>query len=185
LSSNSSNTALLNTVDLMLAEVRHLRAAGPHFRIVHRFRVPGSVCLAGEEVFAVFLSWRGREYQLPLSPTLLLLFDFLARHSRVAQSAKQIELGIRADEFYRQHGKNANGRPALVRRIPRSSVREHAKRLNHALALVFREAGLPIDPRIVLVVKETVSNEVGYRLRATSHWTHLDLTSRGSQPFWS
>jgi len=184
LSSNSPITAVLSKVNLLLAEVRHLRSAGPHFRIVHRFRIPGSHCLPGEEVVAVFLVYRGREYQLRLSPALILLLDFLAHHSRIALSAKQIELGIRADEFYRQHAKNANGRPALVRRIPRSAVREHVKRLHHALALVFHEANLPINPGKVLVVEQTVSNEVQYRLRATFRWTHLDLTSRDSQPLW-
>ena len=180
--SNSPLTAVLNTVDLMLAEARHIRAMGPHFRILHRFHVPGTDCLAGEEVFAVFLVWRGREYQLPLSPALLLLFDFLAHHPRIAQSAKQIELGIRADEFYRQHAKNANGRPALLRRIPRSAVRELIKRLHDALALVFREANLPMDPRRVVVAEETVSNLKLYRIRGTFQWTHHDLTSRDYQP---
>lgn len=180
--SNRPIPTVLNTVDLILAEVRHLRAAGPHFRIVHRFRIPGTDCLAGEEVFAVFLVWRGREYQLPLSPALLLLFDFLAHHPRIAQSAKQIELGIRAAEFYQLHAKNANGRPALVRRIPRSAVRELISRLQGALALVFRDANLPMDPRRVVVAEETVSNLKLYRIRATFQWTHIDLTSRSRQP---
>lgn len=163
-------------MDLLVAEMNHLRAVGPHFRIVHRFRLPGSDCLPGEEVSAVFLVHRGREHQLPLSPTLLVLFDFLARHSRTAQSAKQIELGIRADEFYRQHAKNATGRCALVRRVPRSAVREHIKRLHRSLALVFQEAFLPLNPLSVLVVEKTVSTYVGYRLRASYRLTHLDLS---------
>lgn len=185
MSARNSLRPVLSTVDLLVAEITHLRTAGPHFRIVHRFRMPGSSCLPGEEVVACYLSHRGREYQLRLSPALLLIFDFLAHHSRIALSAKQIEVGIRADEFYRQHAKNANGRPALVRRVPRSAVREHIKRLHHALALVFHEANLSIDPRRVLTVDQTVSNLVQYKLRATCHWTHLDLTSRDSQPFWS
>jgi hypothetical protein len=178
----SSLSPILNKVDLLVAEITHLRTAGPHFRIVHRARMPGSSCLPGEEVVACFLCHRGREYQLRLSSTLLLIFDFLAHHSRIALCAKQIELGIRADPFYRQHAKNANGRPALVRRIPRSAVREHIKRLHHALALVFHEANLSIDPRRVLVVDQTVSNSVQYKLRATCHWTHIDLTSPECQP---
>jgi hypothetical protein len=182
LSSNSPIPAVLNTLDLILAEVRRLRSAGPHFRIIHRFHVPGSDCLAGEEIFAVFFCWRGREYQLPLSPALLLVFDYLAHHSRIFQSAKQIELGIRADEFYRQHAKNANGRPALIRRIPRSAVREHIKRLHRALALVFHEANLPFDPYKVVIVEHTVSNLALYKIRATFQWTHVDITSRSHQP---
>lgn len=183
MSTNNPISAVVDTVDLILGEVRHLRSVGPHFRIVHRFHIPGSNhCLPGEEVFAALLAWRGREYQLRLSPTLLLLFDYLAHHNRIAQSAKQIELGIRADDFYREHAKNANGGLGIVRRIPRSAVREHVKRLHRALAHVFQEAGLLIAPEKVLMVQQTVSNEVGYRLRATFLWTHIDLTSRNAVP---
>lgn len=173
---------MLDTVDLMLGEVRRLRAAGPHFRIVHRFRKPGSDCLPGEEIFAAFLIWRGHEYQLRLSAALLVFVDFLAHHTRIAQSAKQIELGIRADDFYRKHARNANGRFAIAKRIPRSAVREYVKRLHRALTGVFQEAGLLIDPDKVLVVERTVSNEVGYRFRATFLWTHIDLVSRDAKP---
>lgn len=182
--SNSHFSQVLNTVELLMAEVRHLRSVGPHFRIVHRFRLPGSDCLPGEEILAVFLVFRGREYQLRLSAALLIIFNYLARHSRIAQSARQIEAGIRADDFYSAHAGNARGRKALVRRIPRSAVREHVKRLHHALSMVFHEAGLNIDPRRVLLVKETVSNEVQYQLRASFTWSHLDLTARDVQPLW-
>jgi len=181
----NSQSAVLDKVDLLLAEISHLRSAGPHFRITHRFRLPGSDCLPGEEVFAVFLIYHGREFQLRLSLAQRLLFDYLARHSRLAQSASQIEFGTRADEFYRQHGKNARSGRALTRRIPRSAIREHIKRLRQALALAFREAHLLLDPQRVLVVKQTHSNEVGYQLRATCRWTHLDLASSESEPVWT
>jgi hypothetical protein len=178
-------SSVLNKVDLLVAEIVHLRAAGPHFRIVHRFRMPGiKGCLAAEEIFAVFLIHRGREYQLRLSLAQRLLFDYLAKHSRLAQSARQIELGIRADDFYKFHAKNANGRTVLTRRIPRSSIKEHIRRLHQALGMVFQEAGLGIDPWSVLIVQDTVGNEVGYKLKATCSWTHIDLTSRDYQPLW-
>jgi len=182
MSSKRDLSSVLNAVDLIVEELSRLRSRGPQFRIIHRFRMPGSHCLPGEEICAVFLVYRGREYQLPLSPTQLLVFDFLAKHSRVAQSAKQIELGIRMDDFYIRHGMNAKSRSLLVRRIPRSSVREHIKRIRLALDLVFHEANLLLDPLKVLVIGETVSNEVQYRLKASCKWTHLDLTSRDSEP---
>jgi hypothetical protein len=31
-------------------------------------------------------------------------------------------------------------------------------------------------------VQDTVGNEVGYRLKATCSWTHIDLTSHDRQP---
>jgi hypothetical protein len=177
-------SSVLNKVDLLVAEIVHLRTAGPHCRIVHRFRMPGSGCLPGEEVFAVFLVYRGYEYQLRLTLAQRLLFEFLANHSRLAQSARQIELGIRADDFFRFHAKNANGRTTLTRRIPRSSIKEHIRRLLQALGLAFQEAGIGIDPRGVLIVQDTVGNEVGYKLKATCTWTHIDLTARDYQPLW-
>ena len=175
---------VLNKVDLLVAEIAHLRAAGPHFHIVHRFRMPGSDCLPGEEIAAVFLVNHAYEYQLRLSLTQRILFDFIARHSRLAQSARQIELGIRADDFYKLHATNAHGRATVARRIPRSSIKEHIRRLHHALELVFQEAGIGIDPHRVLVVQDTVGNEVGYKLKATCSWTHIDLNARDCQPLW-
>jgi hypothetical protein len=178
----NSLSSVLNTVDLLIAEITHLRTAGPHFRIVHRFRMPGSDCLAGEEIVACWLVYRSNEYQLRLTLTQRLIFDYLARHSRLAQSACQIELGIRADDFCRFHAENANGGTALTRRVPRSAVRVHIHRIHLALSLAFHEAGMRIDPGKVLLVQDTAGNEVTYRLRATCNWTHIDLTSREYQP---
>lgn len=184
MSSNGDLRSVLHAIDLIVEEIKLLRSRGPTFRIIHRFRIPGSECLPGEEVFAVFLIYRGREYQLPLSTALLIVFDFLAKHSHIAQSAKQIEFGIRTDDFYCNHGMNATtmGRKLLVRQIPRSAVREHIKRLHRAIDQVFQEANLALDPRKVLLVEQTVSNEVHYRLRASCRLAHLDLNSRESRP---
>lgn len=181
----NSLSPVLNIVDLLVAEMNHLRSAGPHFRIVHRFRMPGVTgCLPGEEVFAVFLVYRGREYQLRLSLAQRLIFDFLARHSRLAQSARQIELGMRADEFYKLHAKNAAGRTAVTRKIPRSSIKVHIERLGQALDHAFREAGLNIVPGTVLVRQDTAGNEVCFRLKATCSWSHIDLTAPECLPLW-
>jgi hypothetical protein len=176
-------TPILEKVDLLIAEMRLLRSAGPHFRIVHRFRTRGG-CFPGEEIIGVFLMYRGREYQLRLSLALRILFDFLAKHSRFAQSARQIELGIRADEFYKYHAMNASGRVALTRSIARSAIKIYMKRLSHALSLVFRAAGMGINPANVLIVQDTVGNEVGYQLKASCTWTHVDLISRNNQVLW-
>lgn len=179
---------ILKAVDLLIAEISRLRSAGPHFRIVYRFRMPGSIGrLPGLEVYAVFLVDRGREYQLRLTLAQRIVFDYLANHCRVAQSASQVELGIRADDFYKFHAKNANGRTVLARKIPRSSIKVHISRLHQALGIAFREAGMLIDPRSVLIIQDTVGNEVGYRLRATCSQTYIDLTARDRQPLsgWS
>lgn len=174
---------ILKAVDLLIAEISRFRSAGPHFRIVYRFRMPGSIGrLPGLEVYAVFLVHRGREYQLRLTLAQRIVFDYLAKHCRVAQSARQIELGIRADDFYQFHAKNANGRTVLTRRIPRSSIKVHITRLHEALVIAFREAGMLVDPRSVLIIQDTVGNEVLYRLKATCSQTYIDLTARDRQP---
>lgn len=181
MSAKDSLTPVLEKVDLLISEMRQLREVGPHFRIVHRFRMPGSDCLAGEEIFAAFLSSRGREYALRLPLALLILFDYLA-HSRLPQSARQIELGIRASDFYKRHAENATGGAALTRRISRSAVKEYIKRLRDALSMVFQDAKMTIDPDKVLIVQKTVGNEVRFLLKATFSYIHIDLNSRNAQP---
>jgi hypothetical protein len=182
--SKDSLTPVVEKVHLLIAEMKYLRLAGPHFRVVHRFRMPGTECAPGEEIVAVSLIHHGREYHLRLSLALRILFDYLAHHSRLPQSARQIELGIRADEFYKRHAVNATGRTVLARRIPRSAVKVYVKRLHRAFSLAFKEAGMRIDPGSVLISHKTVGNEVGYQLKASCDWVHVDLTSRNSQPFW-
>jgi hypothetical protein len=165
---------VIDKVDLLLAELRGLRSIGPHFKIVHRFRESGCLCAPGEEIAAAYLMYRSREFPIPLSVALLLLFDFLAKHSHMPQNASQIVAAIHVDPFYQKHGANAVKQAKLARRIGRSSVKEFMKRIRRALDLVFRESGLGLDPRTVLVSLETVTNQVGYRLKGTFEWIHID-----------
>jgi len=166
-------TQIMDEVDLLFVELRELRASGPHFRIYHRFRKPGTLCAPGEEIATVCLVHRGREFCLPLSLALRILFDYLARHSRLPQSATQIEAGIRADCFYLQHG-TAGRNKSISRGISRSYVRVYIERLRSALEIVFGRASSPISSCDVLLSERTVMNEVGYRLKATFNWTHID-----------
>ena len=172
---NDEFLPIIEEVDVLVAEIRALNSGGPHFRILHRFHQPGSDCAPGEEVAGVYLVHRGREFFIRLSLALRLLFDYLARHSRLPQSATQIEAGIRADRFYTQHAASARGRGKTTRNIPRSYVRVYIERLRSALKNVFDEAGLSMDVRGVLLSQATVMNEVGYRLKANSEWTHVHL----------
>jgi hypothetical protein len=164
----------MEKVDLMLLEFKQLKSSRLHFTILHRFRAPGTECAPGEEVAAVYLMYHGREYRIPLSMSLRLVFDFLAKHARLSQSASQIAACFQADEFYRQHGSNIAGHGKLRRRVVRSAVRVYVIRIRKALALAFREAGLRVDPRNILASEETAMNDVGYRLRGTFDWLHSD-----------
>ena len=165
---------LLHYCNLVFTECAELRSSGPHFRIEHRFHKPGTDCAPGEEIFAVWLVHRGKEYHLRLSLALRIMFDYLANHSRLPQSAHQIEAGIRADRFYAEHAGNAMGRVPFTRSSPRSYVRVYIERLRLALEDAFREADIPIDARSVLLSQETVMNEIGYRVRASFEWTHIN-----------
>jgi hypothetical protein len=173
---NDELSQVIEQIDLLMAEHRSLRAKGPSFRIVHRFRVAGTDCAAGEEVFIIVLVHRGREFPLRLSLAQRILFDYLA-HSRFPQSAGQIELGIRANTFYQKHAANV-ARSDLNRTVSRSGIKTYVRRIREALAIVFNESGMHADPRKVLVAEPTVSNQVGYALRATCDWSHTDCEPR-------
>jgi len=174
---------IVEEVSLLIAERRAIKARGPHFRIVHRFRARGTDCRPGEEVFVIAFVFRGREYPLRLSLAMLLLFNYLASHSRFPQSASQIELGIRSDDFYRRHTHNAGKRPGFTRLISRSAVKTYIRRIRSALLLAFREAGLHLDPLKVLVTQATVSNQVGYQLRGSFEWIHLDVPDQNPEGY--
>src|SRR5450755_2955688 len=58
---------VIESVDLLLAELRMLKSQGPHLRIVHRFREPGMLCAAGEEIAIVYLAFF--TYSSPLTLT--------------------------------------------------------------------------------------------------------------------
>jgi len=160
-------------IDVAVAELHALNADGPHFRIIHRFRKPGCACGPGEQIVAIQLLHHGREFQLPLSLALLLIFDFLAKHSRIAQSASHIVAGMRADAFCIRHGANT-GSTASTRRISRACLKEFVRRIRLALEQAFKEAGLTLGARMVLLSQKTVFNQVGYRLKGTFEWVHID-----------
>jgi hypothetical protein len=167
--------------EVLLMELSGLVQAGPRFRIVHRFREPGTDCAPGEEIAAVYLLCRGGELHLSLSLALRLLFDYLAQNRRLPQNASQIAAGIRASPFYGQHGKNAGSSARQTRRISRSAIKEYIKRIRKALEEAFAEAALAMRAPRVLVSRETVGNEVNYCLKAQVEWVHItDMAASSS-----
>jgi hypothetical protein len=178
---NDKFAPVIESVDLLREELREAKSGKLLFRITHRFRVPCTDCMAGEEVLALGLVSRGREYQLRLSPALLLLADYLLRNSRYAQTASQIATGIRASDFHAGNGSNGRRRQR-IRRIPRSAIREYIHRLHRALALACDEANIRIDPCALLVAEESVSNHLLYRWKAVLEVAHVDSTAADVQP---
>lgn len=180
MSANDEFAPVVESVDLLLAELSQIRSTRCRFRVIHRFRIPGTDCLPGEEILAILLVHRGLEYQLPLSPALLLLSDYLLRHSRFAQTASQIAAGIHVGEFYAEHGRN--GHRTRIRRIPRSAIKEYMKRLRRALAEALGRARLPLNARDVLVTEESVSNQVLYRWKAVVELVNFDSMATRFRP---
>jgi hypothetical protein len=170
---------IVRASEALLFELRYLRQNGPLFAIVHRFRIPGTECLPGEEVAAIYVVHRGREHLIPLSLTLRLMFDYMAKHSRVPQSASQIQACFRADPFYRRHGANSGNCAALRRQIARSGIKVYVERIRKALAATFRDANLTLDPHTILISQKTVTNEVGYCLKGSFQWVHVNHPSSG------
>jgi hypothetical protein len=171
---NDEFAEVAENVELLLFELRTLRVGRCRFRIAHRFQIRGVDCAPGEEIAAVHLMYRSREFPLRLRGTLILLFDYLARHSHLPQTASQITAGMRADPFYQRHAANAVSYVPQPRKISRSSVKVYIERLRAALAQTLRDAQIPLDPYAVIASEETVSNQVGYRTRATFEWLHIE-----------
>lgn len=170
---SDSFAPILQEVDFLVAERKEIAAAGPHFKIIHRFHESGTDCCAGEEITSASLVCRSREYVLRLSPKLLMLFDYLARHRHIPQSAAHIVSGMQRSTFYTKHG--ANARVAVQRsgRLTFRTVKVYIQRLRDAFQIVFGEANLNIDPFLVLVSEATDTNCTLYRLKATAEWVHL------------
>jgi hypothetical protein len=171
---------IVEKIDLVLLELSVLRESGPHFHILHRFREYGTLCHPGEEITAIFLRHRGKVACLRLPLALRLLFEFLARHRHIPQSAVQIVGGMRNDLFFRRHGANAKTDVKQTRFMSRSAIKEYVKRIRRCLQLAFREVGLTVRPDEVLLSVRTVGNEVLYRLKATADWQHIADISGGN-----
>jgi hypothetical protein len=161
--------------EALLLERSLLVSSGPRFLLIHRFRIKGTLCGAGEEVFAIFLLHRGRRIPVSLPLALRLLFDYLARHCYVGQNASQIAAGMRASAFYRNHGINSG--EVSRRKFSRSAVKEYVLRIRRALETLFVQVSVPLDPSNIVVSEQTEGNEVLYRLRAMVRYLHCDELS--------
>jgi hypothetical protein len=162
---SDSADRIIEEIEFIEAERRWLRENGPHFRIIHRSDRRCNSHDSFQEAVAVLLVCGSRYFQVMLGSVLIRLFDYMARHNRLAQTARQIENGTRTDTLFRmRHRKKARNY------IPRRYTRVYVDRIRVALDQVFHESGLRIRPEAVLVSEDTVMNETGYRLRASFEW---------------
>lgn len=167
--------SILRGLDLMKAEQSRLSMRGPSFIIIHRFWQAETICTPGEAIADVRLIHRARLHSFAVSTRPLLLFDYLARHMCLPQSASQIVAGISVDPFCQQHGYHADLHENINKKLSRNAIKQQIVRLRAALRGAFRDAGLNIDPDRVLTAEEIAGNEVRYRLKASVEWQHIEF----------
>lgn len=168
--------SVIRMARLLETERARLAERGPNYSITHRGGVSDD-CLPGETIEHVEFLHRSRRILVRLSLRLLLLFDYLSRHRRPGQNSGQIAAGLNGDPFTQRHGANEKAGRSLRRRFSRNGVREQIRCLRIALGLAFRDAGLNLDPKRVLVAKKTTTNEVLYQLKASVSWRHVKINA--------
>ena len=164
---SDSINLVIEEVDLLLAEAARMQARGPHLIIIHRWQELDGHCLPGEEIAAARVMFRGREFDLDLGLGPLILLDYLARFRWLPQRASQVAAALNADTFCLQHGANAPRSRKQTRKFTHGAVKVYAGRIRNAMAVAFEEAGITLDPFVVL------ASEPGYRLNASVEWIHL------------
>lgn len=162
---------VLFSFDLDILEVERMTTRGVHIVIVHRY-AQTEECAPGEEIAAAWIVYRGKPYQIPLSTTHLILFDYLCRHRGVAQTATQIAHGLSNELFYTHHAANAKGARKSSPRTSRTAVKEQIARLRATLRTCVVAARIPLTPAAVLHSIHTSSNEVRYSICAVVRWEH-------------
>lgn len=165
---------LPNAVALLLAELREPCANGFHCRILHKYRRPGTDCAAGEDIAGASSLFGVREDAMPMSGGLLVMFDYMARHSHLPQTAAQIVRGLASNPFYLKLGSNAPVAGVRIPKVSLSEVRVYVQRIRQAIERVSKKAGRELEGRAVLVSERTESNRIAYRLKGTFEWVHID-----------
>ncbi|HET6844916.1 MAG TPA: hypothetical protein VFK06_25015 [Candidatus Angelobacter sp.] len=161
---------LVEALDLLVAELRHLQRHGPSFVISHRF-AQDNFCVPGEEISAVELACDGNTFQLHLALAQRFVFDYLAHHRRIALDSLQIVSGLTGDWFYRDHA--ANSEHPQPKKILRPTVRVIVQRIRDAMEVAFAKAQVKLDPHDVLrSCPAEGSKRVLYKLCADVRWHH-------------
>ena len=162
---------LIEEVDFLLAEGRHLRARGVHLIVTHRDHVPGTICAPGEMIGEIALGGFLEPVSLGLAHMSLLLMDYLCRY-RMPLSALRIEQIMNTGPFYVHYAANKIRRHQVIARPDRNTVRVYIGRIRKQMENVFREVGLNLDLRQVLVSEMTDSNVPIYKLKVTAEIAH-------------
>lgn len=140
--------------------------------IIHDYSEALGECWPGEEVIAIILIHLGRWYWIPLSPTHLIVADFLCRNRSIGLDAWQITAKLQSDPFVLQHATNAPGGQVRPARTSRTAVRQQIKRIRGVLADLIAEEGLDLKAEDIIQSEETSTRVVRYRVNAEVRWRH-------------
>jgi hypothetical protein len=172
-------TPLVEEVDFLLAARRDTRARGVHLIVTHLDHIPEMRCGPGEIIGDFALGGLPEPVSLGLSHVSLLLMDCLCRY-RMPLTAVRIEQIMSTEPFYVEYAENRIGCGHVIARPDRHTVRVYVPRIWKQMKRVFRELGLNIDPRRILVAEMTDTNIARYQLRATFEVVHVDSSAVGS-----
>jgi hypothetical protein len=171
---------LIEEVDFLLAERRHLRARGVHLIVEHLDHVPGTVCAPGEMIGNIAVGGLHEPVPLGLSHMSLLLVDCLCRN-RLPLSAQRIEQIMNTDPFYIHYAANRIGYDQTIGKPDGRTVRVYVSRIRKRMDTVFQELGVRIDPLQILTSEATDSNVIVYRIKATVEIVHRGNIDRASR----
>jgi len=164
--------------DLAIREIERMTRGQVKLIVVHRYGATlpdtrGPIRrVAGTEIASAWLIFRGRSYQLPLSATHLILFDYLCWHCAggIGQSASEIEAGLNEQLFYVHHASTAKRRGTVIARSSRTSIRKQVERIRRTMRELFEEEHLPLDPIQIIRSSPTSTREIRYSICAEVAW---------------
>jgi hypothetical protein len=163
---------IVREVEALVVEATTLKMAGPRLEIAHRYCRDG-ICRPGEEIAGAALIHRGRTYPLRLSPSQCLLIEALARNSRFALNASQLEAYMRTDVFFRKHARNRGG-AAFQRGNSRKVIKVNIQRIRRSFDAVLAAANVPLTGADILITERN-EGVLGYRLRAAVQTVHVAI----------
>jgi hypothetical protein len=165
----SDTEMLIESVELLLAEMTDFECSDPCFQITHRFSQ--GTCAPGEEIGMIEWDYRGNLSQLRLALSGRFVFNCLAENQPHALDSFQIASLLCSGWFYRDHAKNSGTRqPAKVRV---ATIKVLMQRIRDAMTSAFARVGLARDPYEVLQSISTEgSRRALYRLNAKVNWKH-------------
>jgi hypothetical protein len=170
---------ILHCHEIALLELSAGRRRRVRLVIVHKYAYANR-CTPGEECSSIWLLWGGRQYQIPLSVTHLLLVDFLC-HQSLGKSATEIADGL-TEPFYAHHGSNGPRHVAKPARTGRVAVRKQIQRVREVMTDFFSENEIDLDPYDIIRTEPTSTLEVKYRVHAAITWDHPEWNGSAERP---